>query len=128
MTVAEEGAFYTPVVSSQNESRVLVEWMCEVSRLASLEQTTPVTGGAARIGLRTISFWEPGRANGEARIHNPCTSEFDEAGLKDPPLPPFGQAIGGWILGSDGFVARLRTLTGATPSKAPVAEARQLGS
>ena len=44
----------------------------------------------------------------------------------DPPLPPFREAIGGWILGSDGFVARLRKLACATPSNAPVAETRQL--
>jgi len=53
---------------------------------------------------------------------------FVEAGLNDPPTPPFLEAIGGWILGSDGFVARLRKLAGATPSKAPIAEARQLAS
>jgi putative transposase len=51
---------------------------------------------------------------------------FVEAGLKDPPPPPFREAIGGWILGSDRFVARLRKLAGATPSKTPVAEARRL--
>jgi putative transposase len=53
---------------------------------------------------------------------------FVEAGLNDPPPPPFRQAIGGWILGSDEFVARLRKLAAATPSKTPVAEARQLAS
>jgi hypothetical protein len=53
---------------------------------------------------------------------------FVEAALSDPPPPPFGEAINGWILGSDGFVARLRKLAGATPSKTPVAEARQLAS
>jgi putative transposase len=53
---------------------------------------------------------------------------FVEAGLNDPPPPPFHQAVGGWILGSDGFVARLRKLAGATPLKAPIAEARQLAS
>ena len=36
--------------------------------------------------------------------------------------------MGGWILGSDAFVARLRTLVTASPPKAPVAEARQLAS
>jgi putative transposase len=53
---------------------------------------------------------------------------FVEAGLKDSPPPPFSEAIGGWILGSDRFVARLRKLAGGNPSKAPVAEARQLAS
>jgi hypothetical protein len=51
-----------------------------------------------------------------------------EAGLDHPPQPPFRQAIGGWILGSGEFVARLRKLAGANPSKAPIAEARQLAS
>jgi hypothetical protein len=53
---------------------------------------------------------------------------FVEAGIEDPPPAPFGQAIGGWILGSDAFVARLRKLAAAIPSKTPVAEARQLAS
>jgi putative transposase len=53
---------------------------------------------------------------------------FVEAGIEDPPPPPFRQAVGGWILGSDEFVARLRKLAGATVSKTPIPEARRLAS
>jgi hypothetical protein len=45
-----------------------------------------------------------------------------------PTPPPFHQAVGGWILGSEEFVARLRKLAGATVSKTPIPEARRLAS
>jgi hypothetical protein len=51
-----------------------------------------------------------------------------EAGIEDPPPPPFRQAVGGWILGSKGFVVRLRKLAGATVSKTPIPGARRLAS
>jgi REP element-mobilizing transposase RayT len=51
---------------------------------------------------------------------------FVEAGLADPPPPPFREAFGGWVLGSERFLARLRTLAGPTASNSPIAEARQL--
>ena len=37
---------------------------------------------------------------------------FVEAGLANPPPSPFREAIGGWILGSERFVSRLRGLAG----------------
>jgi hypothetical protein len=49
-----------------------------------------------------------------------------ERGLDDPPASPFRDAFGGWVLGSERFLARLRTLAGSTQSHPPVAEARQL--
>jgi hypothetical protein len=49
-----------------------------------------------------------------------------ESGLPDPPPPPFREAFGGWILGSERFVARLRSHAGPILSNPPVAEARQL--
>lgn len=52
---------------------------------------------------------------------------FVEAGLASPPPPsPFREAIGGWILGSERFVARLRGLAGPVRSNPPIPEARQL--
>jgi putative transposase len=53
---------------------------------------------------------------------------FVDAGIEDPPPPPFRQAVGGWILGSEEFVARLRKLAGAIVSKTPIPEARRLAS
>ena len=53
---------------------------------------------------------------------------FVEAGLVDPPPPPFREAFGGWVLGSERFVARLRNQAGPILSNPPVAEARQLAS
>ena len=52
---------------------------------------------------------------------------FVEAGLADPPPPPFREAFGGWVLGSERFVDRLRRLAGERASNPPLAEARQLG-
>ena len=37
---------------------------------------------------------------------------FVEAGLTDPPPSPFREAFGGWVLGSERFVARLRSRAG----------------
>jgi putative transposase len=51
---------------------------------------------------------------------------FVESGLADAPPSPFREAFGGWILGSERFVARLRSLAGAVRSNPPVPEARQL--
>ena len=72
-----------------------------------------------------LAAWQGGWGGKDARANY---VRFVEAGIADPPTPPFAQAIGGWILGSDRFVARLRKLVDATPSKAPVAEGRQLTS
>src|SRR5208282_5907533 len=51
---------------------------------------------------------------------------FVEAGLANPPAAPFREAFGGWILGSERFVARLRSLAGPILSNPPAPEARQL--
>ena len=53
-------------------------------------------------------------------------TRFVEAGLTDPPPAPFREAIGGWILGSERFVARLRNEAGPVLSNPPIPEARQL--
>jgi REP element-mobilizing transposase RayT len=51
---------------------------------------------------------------------------YVEAGVADPPGSPFRETFGGWVLGSSGFVDRLRTLVGAVASDPPLREARQL--
>jgi putative transposase len=51
---------------------------------------------------------------------------FVESGLDDPPPSPFREAFGGWVLGSQQFVARLRSRAGPIVSDPPLAEARQL--
>lgn len=51
---------------------------------------------------------------------------FVEAGLAEPPTSPFREAFGGWVLGSDRFVARLRALAGPVVSDPPVPEALHL--
>ena len=51
---------------------------------------------------------------------------FVERGLDDPPPSPFRDAFGGWVLGSERFLARLRSLASSIQSSPPVAEARQL--
>jgi putative transposase len=72
-----------------------------------------------------LGAWEGDWGGKDARA---AYVRFVEAGIGDPPPPPFLQAIGGWILGSDRFVGRLRKLANATRSNATVAEARQLAS
>jgi hypothetical protein len=52
--------------------------------------------------------------------------QFVERALVDPPAPPFRDAFGGWVLGSERFLARLRSLASSIQSDPPVAEARQL--
>jgi hypothetical protein len=49
-----------------------------------------------------------------------------EAGLANPPPPPFREGFGGWILGSERFLAWLRSQAGSVASNPPLAEARQL--
>jgi len=51
---------------------------------------------------------------------------FVEAGLSAPPPSPFREAFGGWALGSDQFVQRLRGLAGPPGAEPAAAEARQL--
>ena len=51
---------------------------------------------------------------------------FVDAGLKDHPASPFREAIGGWVLGSERFRARLRELAGSIASDPPLPEVRQL--
>jgi REP element-mobilizing transposase RayT len=51
---------------------------------------------------------------------------YVEAGLANPPRSPFRDALGGWILGSDRFIDRLRQLVGTAPGDRSTAEVRQL--
>jgi REP element-mobilizing transposase RayT len=51
---------------------------------------------------------------------------FVEAGLVTPPSSPFREAFGGWILGSQRFVARLREQSRPVVTAPPPPEARQL--
>jgi putative transposase len=51
---------------------------------------------------------------------------FVERGVDDPPTSPFRDAFGGWVLGSERFLARLRSLASSIQTNPPVAEARQL--
>jgi len=51
---------------------------------------------------------------------------FVEAGLKEPPAPPFREAIGGWILGSERFREELRERCGPLVASSLAPEARQL--
>jgi putative transposase len=67
--------------------------------------------------------WQGAQGGNDARR---AYVRFVEAGLSDPPRSPFREAFGGWLLGSDRFVARLRKLAGAIASNPPAPEARQL--
>jgi hypothetical protein len=53
---------------------------------------------------------------------------FVEAGLVDPPPAPFREAVGGWILGSERFVVRLRNHARSIASNRTLAEAQQLAA
>jgi hypothetical protein len=51
---------------------------------------------------------------------------YVEAGLSAPPASPFRETFGGWVLGSQCFVERLRALSGPALSDPPLREATQL--
>jgi putative transposase len=51
---------------------------------------------------------------------------FVEEGLADPPPAPFRAAFGGWVLGSEGFLAQLRRLAGPVVADPPAPESRPL--
>ncbi len=51
---------------------------------------------------------------------------YVEAGVAEPPPPPFREAFGGWVLGSGRFVGRLRALAGPVVADPPAPEARPL--
>jgi putative transposase len=72
-----------------------------------------------------LAAWQGDQRGRDARR---AYIRFVEAGLADPPPPPFREAFGGWVLGSERFLARLRTLAGPTASNSPIAEARQLAA
>jgi hypothetical protein len=65
---------------------------------------------------------------GERGVRDPRRDSvrFVESGLADPPASPFREAFGGWIVGSERFVARLPNLADAVRSNPPVPEARRL--
>ena len=48
------------------------------------------------------------------------------AGVEDPPLQPFAEAVGGLLLGSEEFVARVRALLDDQKEDAGLPELRQL--
>ena len=48
--------------------------------------------------------------------------------MADPPRSPFRESFGGWVLGSSGFVERLRALAGPVPPDRPLREARELAA
>jgi len=67
----------------------------------------------------------PGGATGAGDDAAGAYRRYVEAGLTDPPCSPFRETFGGWVLGSSGFVERLRALAGPIASDPPLPEARQ---
>jgi len=72
---------------------------------------------------RLLSAWR-----GEHGGSDPAWAyrHFVEAGLKNPPLSPFPEAFGGWVLGSEWFLGQLRELAGPVVCDPPAPDARQL--
>ena len=70
-----------------------------------------------------LAAWQGDHGGRDARQ---AYARFVERGLHDPPTSPFRDAFGGWVLGSERFLARLRSLASSIQSHPPVAEARQL--
>jgi putative transposase len=70
-----------------------------------------------------LSAWHGDQGGRDARR---AYVRFVERGLQDPPSHPFREAFGGWVLGSDRFLARVRSYAAAITSDPPVAEKRQL--
>ena len=55
-------------------------------------------------------------------------ARFVRAGVEQPPRSPFAEAVGGLLLGSEKFVARMRRLVSDQPPDAGLPELRQLRS
>ena len=70
-----------------------------------------------------LTAWQGDQGGRDARA---AYIHFVEAGLTGPAPSPFREAVGGWILGSERFVARLRSLAGPIRSNPSAPEARQL--
>src|SRR5271155_625143 len=70
-----------------------------------------------------LAAWQGDQGGRDGRL---AYARFVERGLDDPPTSPFRDAFGGWVLGSERFLARLRTLASSIQSHPPTAEARQL--
>ena len=70
-----------------------------------------------------LAAWQGDHGGRDARL---AYTRFVERGLDDPPTSPFRDAFGGWVLGSERFLARLRSLASSIQSHPLVAEARQL--
>ncbi len=70
-----------------------------------------------------LAAWQGDQRGQDARR---AYVRFVERGLNDPPPSPFRDAFGGWVLGSERFLSRLRNLASSIQSQPPVAEARQL--
>ena len=69
--------------------------------------------------------------NGEYGGSDPAAAyrEFGGSGVAEPPPSPFREAFGGWVLGSDAFVGRLRGLAGpALRAASRPPEARRLAA
>ena len=84
--------------------------------------------GYARVAARLpwvaydalLSAWRGDRGGADpARAYR----RFVEEGIQSPPRSPFREAIGGWVLGSERFLARLRELAGPLTSDPPPPEA-----
>ena len=87
--------------------------------------------GYARVAARLpwvaydalLSAWRGDRGGADpARAYR----RFVEEGIRCPPPSPFREAIGGWVLGSERFLARLRELAGPLTSDPPPPEAALL--
>jgi putative transposase len=55
-------------------------------------------------------------------------TRFVEAGVKEPPASPFREAISGWILGSDRFVAQIRRRSRTVVSRSRTSKASSLAA
>ena len=72
-----------------------------------------------------LSSWRGG-FGGTGAVAARAYRKFVEAGLAEPPPSPFREAFGGRVLGSDRYVARLRSPAGPVVSDPPAPEALHL--
>jgi hypothetical protein len=98
------------------------------NHLHLLAQDAPAESGQGDAGLplRTLLTAWHGEwgGNDAARAYR----RYVEAGVTAPPRSPFRESFGGWVLGSSGFVERLRTLAEPVSLEPPSREARQLAA
>ena len=124
--MVEDEAYYWVVSRYIHLNPVERDW--STSRPHGNRRAIPVMSDApvspALGGLRRLLSARRGARGGSDA--SSAYRHFVQAGLRNPPPSPLREAFGGWVLGSERFLERLRELAGPVVCDPPTPEARQL--